>query len=192
MCARYLVDDDTYAEMLEMIDVPDKDSNIAGGEVFPANIAPVIMRGGVKALKWGFPHWKNTSVLINARAETALEKKMFQTPLLKRRCVVPSNGFYEWGRANGNKKKDKYLLRIPEERMLYMAGMAGVFHDASGSSYSAFIILTTAANDSVAQIHDRMPVILAPDENERWIDDDGYMEHVLYRKGPELLSWLTA
>jgi len=171
-------------------------STLAKGEVFPTNIAPVITRDGaadigVYGYKWGFPHWKGAGVIINARAETALERKMFCKPLLERRCVIPSSGFFEWSRATGNNKKNKYLLRRPGERILYMAGMVNIFRDASGSEYSAFVILTTAANDSVAPIHDRMPVILAQDERDYWLNDNKFMEHALYRPGPELLPQMA-
>ena len=180
MCGRYLFEDDDSINIGEII------ATFARGEVFPANIAPVYTNNGAAAAKWGFPHWKNSSVIINARAETALQKNMFRKPLLERRCVVPSNGFYEWDRTSGGKKKDKFLLRLPGERMLFMAGMVNIFRDAEGGEYSAFVILTTRANDSVAQIHDRMPVILAPDEREMWIGDTGFMEFALHRTGPEL------
>ena len=72
--------------------------------------------------------------------------------------------------------------------MLYMAGIINTFRDATGSDYSAFVILTTAANDSVAPIHDRMPVILEPDERVRWIRDERFMDHALRRAGPELTA----
>jgi len=157
------------------------------GEVFPANTAFVIGNGGVEAAKWGFPHWKRSGVIINARSETALEKNMFRGPLMRRRCVIPSSGFYEWSRGGG-KLKDKYLLRLPGERVLYMAGMISIFRDSGGCEYSAFVILTTAANESMAPIHDRMPVILAPDEREQWIGDDDFMRQALRRPGPELVS----
>ena len=70
--------------------------------------------------------------------------------------------------------------------MLYMAGMIDVFHDASGFDYSAFVILTTAASDSVAPIHDRMPVILASDELDNWVKSDACVQSILHRPGPEL------
>jgi len=204
MCGRYLLEDEVYADMLELIlatanatgaQLPGPDSTLppgsalAKGEVFPTNIAPVFSRDGAAGVKWGFPHWKNAGVVINARAETALEKNMFSKPLLKSRCVIPSSGFYEWDRSGGKKKKDKYLLRRPGESALYMAGMINTFHDADGSDYSAFVILTTAANGSVAPIHDRMPVILAPDERKQWIEDDSFMEYALNRAGPELVLY---
>jgi len=161
-------------------------SAVTIGEVFPTNIAFVFTRDGAVAVKWGFPHWKNPGVIINARSETALEKAMFKKPLLKSRCVIPSCGFFEWSRVGSGKKKDKYLLRRPGEHILYMAGMVNTFRDTSGADYSAFIILTTSANDSVLPIHDRMPVILTPDERTHWLYDDQFMEHALHRTGPEL------
>jgi len=194
MCGRYLVDDEVYADMWEMLlekataAGPPLSSLIKSGEVFPTNIAPVITHDGAAVVKWGFPHWKGTGVIINARAETVFDKNMFRKPLLNSRCVIPSSGFFEWRRKNGVKTKDKYLLRQPGERVLYMAGIVNTFRDANGNDYSAFVILTTAANDSVAPIHDRMPVIIASDESGRWIRDEGFIEHALHRAGPELTA----
>ena len=206
MCGRYLIEDEVYADMLELISsiaehnqlhTPHSTlpvnptlhtpySKLKKVEIYPTNIAPVFVRDGVAAVKWGFPNWKNSGVIINARAETAPEKNMFRKPLRESRCVIPSSGFYEWDRVSGRKKKEKYLLRRPGARMLYMAGMMSVFCDAAGCDYSAFVILTTAANDSVAQLHDRMPVILAPDERDRWLGDSGFVQYALRRPGPEL------
>ena len=179
MCGRYLIDDEADSAMC---------LGVLIGEVFPTNIAPVFNHSGMVAALWGFPHWKSSGVIINARAETASQKNMFRKPLISERCVVPSSGFYEWSRGSGRKKKDKYLLRLPEENFLFMAGMIDVFTDAHGTEYSAFVILTTSASASVAQIHDRMPVILSPEERDAWIGDSGFMEHVLHRPGPELAA----
>ena len=215
MCGRYLLDDEAYADIIaSLIEfkqspvdsaisgaapgtalsatrgaapglTPDAVTALARGEVFPTNIAPVITRDGPMAAKWGFPHWKGAGVIVNARAETAAEKNMFRKPLLERRCVVPSSGFYEW-RHTGSQKKDKFLLRVPGERVLFMAGIINIFKDADCNDYSAFVILTTAANAYMAPIHDRMPVILAPDERDRWLRDGAFMESVLRRAGPAL------
>jgi putative SOS response-associated peptidase YedK len=235
MCGRYLVDDEVYADIWEILNtpgmgtlsgtgslpgagllsgtgtlpnmhpLPDIDTqpgtiplpnisalpgnmakNLVIGEVFPTNIAPVITCDGVETVKWGFPSWKGTGVIINARAETAFNKNMFRKPLLNRRCVIPSGGFYEWARTDGGKKKNKYLLRHQEERVLYMAGMIGVFRDTAGCDYNSFVILTTAANSSVAPIHNRMPVILAHDERDCWLRDDEFIKYALQRTGPGL------
>jgi len=206
MCGRYLLEDEAYADILQILhdlnaaknrvsidNIPVSD--FVRGEVLPTSIAPVIENYEIVAVKWGFPHWKNTGVIINARSETALEKRMFGKALRERRCVIPSSGFYEWShrsepdRSGGKRKaKEKFLFRRPGEHMLYMAGMASTFTDALGVEYSAFTILTTAANDSVAHVHDRMPVILAADEIDMWASDNAFMEYVLHRPGPELTA----
>ena len=214
MCGRYLLEDEAYADILQILYELNKTKKAAAGgfsqselvggglaageisrtefphgEIFPTSIAPVCTSDGIVAVKWGFPHWKNSGVIINARAETASEKKMFGKPLKESRCVVPSSGFYEWNRGK-NKQKDKYFFKRPGENTLYMAGIVGTFRDAAGVQYSAFAILTTVANDSVSSIHDRMPVILSPDELDLWITDDTFTENVLHRSGPELASVL--
>ena len=208
MCGRYLVDEEVYADMWMILNgskyEPESGKQSAASrEVFPANIAPVVTNAGFGAIKWGFPQWKGKGLIINARAETALEKKMFSKPLSTQRCVVPSSGFYEWARAgSGNpdpalqnradsRTKPKYLFRRPGETLLFMAGIADAFLDASGEEYSAFVILTTAANESVLNIHDRMPVILAPEERDLWIHDDDFMNRALHRIGFKLDSQLV-
>ena len=215
MCGRYLIDDEVYADLWMTVSAAADNigsalraegSAFAPGEVFPSNIAPVITCAGASFAKWGFAHWKSAGVIINARAETALQKAMFRKPLMERRCVVPSAGFYEWDRtgalsASGNPgaafdsktgkgaragKKDKYLLRRPGEHMLFMAGMTDIFRGADGLEYIAFAILTTAANSSMQNIHDRMPVILLPDERDMWINDEKFFEYAIRRTCPPL------
>jgi len=218
MCGRYLLDDEAYADILMILNNLNaakkiySEDNLSGvndiniqaavdlddnfilsdftrGEIFPSNTAPIFERDGLFAVQWGFPHWKNSSVIINARSETAAEKNMFRKAMRERRCVVPSGGFYEWSRTGGGKsKKDKYLFRKPGMHMIYMAGIVGSFKDAFGGEYSAFAILTTAANDSVAPIHDRMPVLLEEDEFDYWIKDDAFMRYAINRTGQELSS----
>jgi len=195
MCGRYLIDEEAYSDILTILYGAGNMSGlnsgatpiVARGEIFPTNFAPVISADGASAIKWGFPHWKSSNVIINARSETALEKPTFRKSLLDRRCVIPSSGFYEWKRT-GNSKKQKYLFREATEQKLYMAGFWNEFKDSTGVAYNAFIILTTAANDCVAPIHDRMPVILSQDEQDYWINDLGFMQFVLQRPGPELIA----
>ena len=187
MCGRYLIEDDSFSKGLDITALSKGIAGATKGEIFPTNIAPIILESGVEAAKWGFPHWKSSSAVINARSETALEKNMFRKPLLERRCAIPSNGFYEWKRVNGQKKKDKFLLRMKDSKKLFMAGMMSIFKDAFGDEYSAFVILTTAAVATAAEIHDRMPVILLPEELDRWVCDTAFMEHALRRPGPDLL-----
>ena len=187
MCGRYLIDDETSSQIeILMHNAPGGTLGYAIGEIFPTNIAPVITHSGILPVKWGFPHWKNSSVIINAKAETAEEKSMFRKALLEQRCVIPSSGYYEWAAQSGHKSKIKYLLQMPDEGILYMAGMIRAFRDASGSEYFAFVILTTEASSTIAHLHNRMPVVLMHNEQNQWLNDSSYMEHVLHRTGPQL------
>ena len=186
MCGRYLVEDEVYADLWATLSQGSQAPLPATGEIYPSTMAPVILSGGAASLIWGFPHWKRTGIIINARSETAREKSMFQKPLLEGRCVVPSSGFYEWDRNSGGKKKNKYLLREPGATVLYMAGISAAFRGPSGEEYRAFAILTTSASESVSRIHDRMPVILARDEADPWLADFAFARYALRRAGPEL------
>ena len=84
-----------------------------------------------------------SGVIINARAESALEKKIFRFPLVERRCVVPTTGF-EW-RQEANGKKTKHLFRLPETKMLYLAGLYNNYAEGNVTN-DAYVILTTSAN----------------------------------------------
>jgi putative SOS response-associated peptidase YedK len=129
-------------------------------------------------ISWGFPNFKNKGVIINARAETAQEKPMFRESLLMRRCAVPSTGFFEW---KHDASKQKYLFRLPQETMLYMAGFYNQVADSSGIPVPAFVILTTAANDSVSPLHNRMPLILDKETSEKWLYDRDAALQILLR-----------
>ncbi len=197
MCGRYLIAmEEEIMEMREIIqEINRRYANrpelveMKKGEIFPTNVVPAIaLEGGepqAHLFTWGFPHWKGSGVIINARGETAAEKKMFSQALKERRCIIPANGFFEWHHAVGRKHKDKYLLRHPANSMLYMAGLFTV-HRKEGVDYPAFVILTTGANDSVRAIHDRMPVIISAEELENWLKDEKFAHQVFEREGPFL------
>lgn len=132
---------------------------------------------------------------------------MFFKPVMTRRCVIPSTGFYEWAsesvfepqislfpvenKPNAKEPKVKLLFRCPDEPMLYMAGMISTFMDKDGKAKDSFVILTTEANVSMSPFHNRMPVILEQKEREDWISNDTFMYEVLTRKGLEL-EWKIA
>ena len=196
ICGRYTVF--TEEEIIEMRAIIDEIGRRFGpeaiktGEIFPTNTAPVLTlndhRLAPLPVAWGFPHWDGKGrPIINARSETALEKRMFSKPLLTRRCVIPSTGFFEWSHVDGKAKKDKFLFRRPGEKMLYMAGMVDALKGKDGVVRDTFVILTTRANASMSPFHDRMPVVLSPDEREDWLDSDAFMRLVLARDGPELI-----
>ncbi len=104
---------------------------------------------------------------INARAETVLDRPTFREPFLKRRCLIPADGFYEWKKMGG--RKQPYHIRRPDGNPLAFAGLWDRWEGPEGSLLTC-CILTTAANELVKTLHDRMPCVVGPDEFARWLD----------------------
>ena len=124
-------------------------------------------------VRWGLiPSWvrdpRSRSTLINARAETAAEKPSFRGSLRHRRCLVPANGFYEW--TGPPRARTPHLFQLPDGGVMAFAGLAEHWMGADGSELETMAILTVAANQTIAPYHDRMPVILAPENFEAWLD----------------------
>lgn len=190
MCGRYYIDDgETVAEMRKILEevnlryhgTPLGDT-MKTGEIFPTNVAPVLISQGESTqpvlMSWGFPKWQASGVIINARAETAQEKPMFRNTIQKRRCIIPASGFFEWDHAQGH-PKSKFLLQPKESPMLYMAGLYSSFEDQLGDQYSAYVILTVNANTDISALHDRMPLIVEPGQNNRWLNDEKYARSIM-------------
>jgi putative SOS response-associated peptidase YedK len=169
MCGRYVLFSDT--EMQDIRDIIDEvqrktNGEIKTGEIFPTDRAPVLIREQEiitpEAVKWGFPGFRGKGVIINARAESAMEKPTFRKSLETKRCIIPSTGFFEWSHSG---PKVKYQFNLLESDALYMAGL---YHDYDGER--RFVVLTTDANASMSEIHSRMPVVLGQDEMSQWMD----------------------
>jgi len=105
--------------------------------------------------------------MINARAETAPEKPAFRSAWKSRRCLVPANGFYEWQRRNG--RKQPWYVRMRSGKPFAIAGLWERREDPGGDPLETCTLITTGPNDLLAPIHDRMPVILAPADFDRWL-----------------------
>ena len=154
------------------------------GEIFPTNVVPILIARpdsrGVEPMKWGYPGYPDRRKpdvqprpLINARSETVTERRTWRESIAERRCIVPSAGFYEWQQhVSGGGPKTKYLFRLPDEQALFMAAIYQYFTLDTGEEIGHFSILTTAANDSIADVHDRMPVVLRRDEFGDWLWGD--------------------
>lgn len=135
-------------------------------------------------LEWGFiPEWADdpddVPTPINARSETAAEKPMFREAFAERRCLLPADGFYEWKGSRGSKQPYR-IERVDREPYAY-AGLWETWTASTGDVRVTCTILTTEANEVVGEIHDRMPVMLEPDEEETWLDadDEDELESVL-------------
>jgi len=125
-------------------------------------------------LRWGLvPSWaKDARVgLINARAEEVATKPAFRVALKKRRCLVPADAYYEW-RQTGAKTKQPYAIALASGEPIAFAGLWESWRDAGGDALETFTILTTAANERLASIHDCMPVIVERKDYDRWLDAD--------------------
>lgn len=142
----------------------------------PSQKLPVITNtatGELSFFKWGLiPYWaKDPRIgfkLLNTRAETIQEKPSFRQAFIKRRCLIPANGFYEW------RKSDKLPFRIflKSEALFAFAGIWEVWKDAEERAIYTFSIITTSPNNLMSSIHDRMPVILPIEYEEAWLKEE--------------------
>ena len=128
-------------------------------------------------MAWGFPRFDGKGLIINARAESVRERPAFRDSVEQRRCVIFARGFYEW-----NRSREKFIYEREDAPVLFMAGCFSRWEDGGH-----FVIITTAANSSVALVHDRMPLILEPEKVMQWIQDAGAAWSLL-KKTPVLLA----
>lgn len=178
MCGRFYIDDDTAREIEKTIRKVDEKLRREPGikDIHPTEYASVINYQQdsmtVADKKWGFPGYDSGKVIFNARSESVLEKKMFRESILRRRLVIPAAGFYEWNRK---KEKVTFTSAVKEQPILYMAG----FFNRYGNE-DRFVILTTGANGSMADVHERMPLLLKHQELEEWLHNDKRLEEFLH------------
>ena len=122
---------------------------------------------------WGLiPSWskdpKIGSRLINARSETAPEKPSFRNAFKRRRCLIPATGFYEWQKVGSGKQP--MFIHAEDGSLFGLAGLWEIWSDAEGSVIQSCTILTTEPNELMAPIHNRMPVIIDPQDYSMWLD----------------------
>lgn len=144
----------------------------------PTQDAAVVRDAGrgreIALLRWGLvPAWAKDAgggaKLINARSETAADKPSFRSALRQRRCLVPVDGFYEWQAAGDGRRKQPFVIRRPDHAPFALAGLWERWQGPDGV-LETFAVLTTAANRTLSALHDRMPVVLAPDSWSVWLD----------------------
>ena len=149
--------------------------------VAPTQMVPCVLRRGtgqprsIETLRWGLvPSWSDDlsigNRMINARGETVDSKPSFRRAFAGHRCLIPADGFYEWKKVDGGKQP--YLIEPAAKGMLAMAGLweenSKVSED--GTPIRTFTIITTSANQLMSKLHDRMPVLLDPNDFDRWLD----------------------
>lgn len=171
MCGRYLFSTQEYKEFRQIVRDAQRRSNgqhnelnfPMAGDIAPTTEAPVLIASGDKVVaefqRWGIPGWRG-GLMINARAETVCEKPMFRKSMAAQRCVIPASGYYDWDSG-----KHKYFFQLPGKPIY----LAGIYDNIEGSN--CFVILTTAPNETVKDIHDRMPLILTHEQVRPWLTD---------------------
>ncbi len=155
--------------------------------IAPTQEVPVVRSSGegrrITTVRWGLiPHWaKDPAIgarMINARAESVADKPAFRSALRRRRCLVPADGFYEWRKEEGGKQP--YLVRFSDGRVLAFAGLWESWHPPDGGdAIESCTIITTRPNELLAELHDRMPVILPPRHHDEWLAGGELLEERL-------------
>lgn len=145
--------------------------------VAPTHMVPVIrVVNGTRCLslvRWGLtPHWAKEvkKPQINARGETIFEKPMFRDAARRRRCLILTDGFYEWKRDANDKPLQAYFIERADAKPFVMAGIWDTWISPDGEIIDSVAIVTTVANEDVLPIHDRMPVILDKRDYLAWLD----------------------
>lgn len=158
------------------VDDDDHDDLTPRYNTAPSLRVPIVVAadGGrrLRMARWGFrPAWAKGGALapINAKAETLATSRMFQDSFARGRCLVPADGFYEWSAVPGQKRKQPYYVRLRGGGLFAFAGLWAPAPAESGARATCAII-TTAPNELLAVIHDRMPVILDVGAEDRWLD----------------------
>lgn len=146
----------------------------------------------ITSLKWGLvPFWaEDASIgnkMINARGETLLEKNSFKHPIKKKRCLIYADGFYEWKKINP-KEKQPYYIKLASGEPFAFAGMWSQNNKATPDTLRTGVLITTEPNEIMSEIHNRMPVILQPEDYDFWLDDDAPIEDILNLAKFKILS----
>jgi putative SOS response-associated peptidase YedK len=151
----------------------------------PTQFSPVVLKrdGGtaIEAMRFGLvPFWTKDLKdlvkysLINAKAEEITEKRSYKKPFLNQRCIIPLSGFFEWKRSESGTKRP-FAIHHKKEPILSVAGIWEQWQSKEDDkTIHSFAIITTSANSFMGKIHDRMPVILYPEDEENWLDPDNH------------------
>jgi putative SOS response-associated peptidase YedK len=193
MCGRFTLTA-SIEEILNRFDVDaflEEEGYLPNFNVAPSqSVLAIINNGQVNKmgyLRWGLiPPWaKDMTIgykMINARAETLTEKPSFRHSYKKKRCLIIADSFYEWKRID-SKKKIPMRIKLKTDDLFAMAGLWEHWKSTEGTSIFSCSVITTTPNEIVKDIHDRMPVILKPEDEKIWLDpsitDDGALQPLL-------------
>lgn len=181
MCGRFTLalSPEDVAKLLELNRTLDAELglgprwNVAPGQEILAALRPAPDAATEpRRLRWGLvPAWARDPAvghrMLNARSETVREKPAFRSAFRARRCLIPADGFYEWKREGG--RKQPWLFRLKDDPGFALAGLWERWLGPDGELLDSCTLLTTTPNELMAPIHDRMPVILAPEHRADWL-----------------------
>lgn len=182
MCGRYTLHQKAE-NIAKRYGVADGSANIRENfNVAPGQLMPVITEDDngkreLQIMKWGFmPVWaKDPNMgykLINARDDGIFEKPMWRSVILKKRCIIPADGFYEWKKTTIGKKvqKQPFYIHPKQIELFSFAGVWETWKDVEGIEHKTYSIITTEPNKEMASVHTRMPVILHPEDEASWLE----------------------
>jgi len=191
MCGRYSLTKESE-EVAKLFDLPEDPRLAPRYNIAPAQpVGAVIEDAELGQCQWRLLHWglipgwaKDTTIgnrMINARSETAAGKPAFRSAMKYRRCLLAADGFYEWKKAGQGKQP--YYIRMADEGLFALAGLWEHWQGEHGEEIESCAILTTEPNALMREIHNRMPVILEPDDHAAWLDpqmqDASAVQHLL-------------
>jgi putative SOS response-associated peptidase YedK len=196
MCGRYSLHQ-TAAKLAEVFELKAEPDWTPRYNIAPSQPVAALLNlsdRSFRLLRWGLiPSWAKDSTigykLINARAETVAEKPSFRSAFKQHRCLILADGFYEWKREQP--KKQPYYFQLVDGQPFAFAGLWERWQGNEESPIDSCTIITTAANQLLALVHDRMPVILASSDYEQWLDPDTppeQLHHLLHPYNSEAMS----
>jgi len=180
MCGRYTATN-TLMELLARLGLKSTVDIVPRYNVAPTQpVLAVWEESGMREARfarWGLmPRWvkdpRAFSLLVNARAETMIEKPAFRDSVKHGRCILPASGYYEWQTGPGNSKQPHYITFANDEPMA-LAGLYSIWIGPNGEEVDTVATITVPANDQLRVVHDRMPAILRGEEIDRWLDVRG-------------------
>ena len=175
MCGRYVSKID--ADLERHFNVTKVPFDFSSYNVAPGRDVPVVRQAEIGQrelvlMRWGLiPHWAKEErigyKMINARVETVASKPAFRQPFKRHRCLIPANGFYEWRKTQSG--KTPYYIHPRDGSIIGFAGLWDIWTNPEGEPIESCTIITTAANELIKPLHDRMPLIITPDDYGVWL-----------------------
>jgi putative SOS response-associated peptidase YedK len=200
MCGRYTLTSsgEAVATLFDLVEIPQLPIRYNLAPTQEAPVVRVLAPGGPRSLallRWGLvPYWADDPAIgnrmINARSESVAEKPAYKSSFKKKRCLIATDGFYEWKKEG--KAKQPYLIRRRDRQPFAFAGLWSSWKSPEGTPLETFTVLTTSANETIRELHDRMPVILERDAFGLWldpkVDDAARLQELLVPAPADLLE----